>query len=167
MSAPSSFWAIGPSALLTVLDGGLRRAQVAQARAEFDASAANYRSVVVTAFQQVEDSLALLNRYHDASAEETAAVAAAQRSLDLSLILYVKGATDYLTVVTSQTALLQTQLEALNLDTMELRASVDLIRALGGGWERRRDPRGQDLRASSGRRATFADRESAGIPRSK
>jgi NodT family efflux transporter outer membrane factor (OMF) lipoprotein len=135
LSAPSAFWAVGPNALLTVFDGGLRRAQVAQARAEFDASAANYRSIVVGAFQQVEDSLAALNHYHDASVDEKAAVDAAQRTLDFSLALYKQGATDYLTVVTSQTALLQTQIEALNLDTLQLTASVDLIRALGGGWE--------------------------------
>jgi outer membrane protein TolC len=135
LGAPSSFWAIGPNALLSVFDGGLRRAQVAQARAEFDASAANYRGIVVGAFQQVEDSLATLNHYHDASVDEKAAVDAAQRTLDFSMALYKQGATDYLTVVTSQTALLQTQLEALNLDTLQLRASVDLIRALGGGWE--------------------------------
>jgi NodT family efflux transporter outer membrane factor (OMF) lipoprotein len=135
LSAPSSFWAIGPTALLSVFDGGLRRAQVAQARAEFDASAANYRGVVVSAFQQVEDSLATLNHFHDASVEEKSAVNAAQRTLDFSLALYKQGATDYLTVVTSQTALLQTQLEALNLDTLQLTASVDLIKALGGGWE--------------------------------
>ncbi|MDB6043116.1 MAG: transporter [Gammaproteobacteria bacterium] len=135
LSAPSAFWAIGPNALLSVFDGGLRRAQVAQARAEFDSSAANYRSIVVGAFQQVEDSLALLNHYHDAAVDEKAAVDSAQRTLDFSLALYVKGATDYLTVVTSQTALLQTQLQALNLDTLQLVASVDLIRALGGGWE--------------------------------
>jgi NodT family efflux transporter outer membrane factor (OMF) lipoprotein len=135
LSAPSSFWAVGPSALLSVFDGGLRRAQVAQARAEFDASAANYRGIVVGAFQQVEDSLSTLNHYHDASIDEKAAVDAAQRTLDFSLALYKQGATDYLTVVTSQTALLQTQLEALNLDTLQLTASVDLIRALGGGWE--------------------------------
>jgi NodT family efflux transporter outer membrane factor (OMF) lipoprotein len=135
LSAPSAFWAIGPNALLSVFDGGLRRAQVAQARAEFDASAANYRGTVVGAFQQVEDSLATLNHYHDAALDEKAAVDAAQRTLDLSMALYVKGATDYLTVVTSQTAVLQTQLEALNLDTLQLLASVDLIRALGGGWE--------------------------------
>ena len=121
--------------LLSVFDGGLRRAQVAQARAEFDASAANYRSTVVSAFQQVEDSLATLNHYHDAAIDEKAALDAAQRSLDLSMALYVKGATDYLTVVTSQAAVLQTQLEALDLDTLQLRASVDLIRALGGGWQ--------------------------------
>jgi NodT family efflux transporter outer membrane factor (OMF) lipoprotein len=135
LSAPSTFWAIGPNALLTVFDGGLRRAQVAQARAEFDASAANYRGVVVAAFQQVEDSLASLNHYYDAAREEKAAVEAAQRTLDLSMALYKQGAADYLTVVTSQTALLQAQLQALNLDTLQLRASVDLIRALGGGWE--------------------------------
>ncbi|HMH28325.1 MAG TPA: efflux transporter outer membrane subunit [Steroidobacteraceae bacterium] len=135
LSAPSSFWAIGPNALLSLFDGGLRRAQVAQARAEFDASAANYRGTVVGAFQQVEDSLATLNHFHDASVDEKAAVDAAQRTLDFSLALYKQGATDYLTVVTSQTALLQTQLEALTLDTQQLTASVDLIRALGGGWE--------------------------------
>ncbi len=135
LSAPSSFWAIGPNALLSVFDGGLRRAQVAQARAEFDFSAANYRSTVVSAFQQVEDSLATLNHYHDAAVDEKAAVDAAQRTLDFSMALYKQGATDYLTVVTSQTTLLQTQLQALNLDTLQLLASVDLIRALGGGWE--------------------------------
>jgi NodT family efflux transporter outer membrane factor (OMF) lipoprotein len=135
LTAPSSFWAIGPNALLSVFDGGLRRAQVAQARAVFDASAANYRSTVVSAFQQVEDSLATLNHYHDAAIDEKAAVDSAQRSLDLSMQLYVKGATDYLTVVTSQGAVLQTQLDALNLETLQTRASVDLIRAIGGGWE--------------------------------
>jgi NodT family efflux transporter outer membrane factor (OMF) lipoprotein len=135
LSAPSSFWAIGPNALLSVFDGGLRRAQVAQARAEFDASAANYRSTVVTAFQQVEDSLATLNHYHDASAEEKAAVDAAQRTLNFAMALYKQGATDYLTVVTSQTALLQTQLQALNFDTLQLSSSVNLILALGGGWQ--------------------------------
>lgn len=161
LSAPSSFWAIGPNALLSVFDSGLRRAQVAQARAEFDVSAANYRSTVVTAFQQVEDSLATLNHYHDAAVEEKAAVDAAQHTLDLSMTLYVKGATDYLTVVTSQTAVLQTQLEALNLDTLQLRASVDLIRALGGGWEDSNSPaivmnRAQSSYATPGQRSVQA-----------
>jgi NodT family efflux transporter outer membrane factor (OMF) lipoprotein len=135
LSAPSAFWAVGPNALLSVFDGGLRRAQVAQARAQFDASAAYYRSTAVSAFQQVEDSLATLNHYHDAGVDEKAAVDAAQRTLDFSMALYKQGATDYLTVVTSQTALLQNQLQALALDTLQLTASVDLIRALGGGWE--------------------------------
>jgi NodT family efflux transporter outer membrane factor (OMF) lipoprotein len=134
LTAPSTFWAIGPNAVLSVFDGGLRRAQVAQARAQFDSTAADYRGTVVTAIQQVEDSLATLNHYYDAAVQEKAAVDAAQRTLDLSMVLYVQGATDYLTVVTSQTALLQTQLQANDLDNTQLSASVDLIRALGGGW---------------------------------
>ncbi len=135
LTAPSTFWAIGPNALLSVFDGGLRKARVAQARAEFDASVANYRGTVGVAFQQVEDSLATLNYDSQAAQQEKAAVDAAQHTLDLSLALYVQGAADYLTVVTSQTALLQTQLTALNLDTAQLQASVNLILALGGGWE--------------------------------
>ena len=135
LTMPSTFWAIGPNAVLNLFDGGLRRAQVAQARAEFDQSAANYRSTVVTAFQQVEDSLASLNHYSEAAQQEKAAVDAAQRSLDFSMVLYKQGAEDYLNVVTSQTALLQAQLQALNLDTLQLQASVNLVRALGGGWE--------------------------------
>src|SRR4029077_17724175 len=156
LSAPSSFWAIGPNVLLSVFDGGLRRAQVAQARAEFDASAANYRSTVVSAFQQVEDSLATLDHYHDAALDERAAVDAAQHTLDFSLALYVQGATDYLTVVTSQTAVLQTQLESLNLDTLQLRASGDLIRALGGGWESATAP--PVIRAARSRPVAALDR---------
>jgi NodT family efflux transporter outer membrane factor (OMF) lipoprotein len=150
LSAPSSFWAIGPSALLSVFDGGLRRAQVRQARAEFDASAAYYRGTVVSAFQQVEDSLATLDHYHDATVDEKAAVDAAQRTLDFAMALYKQGATDYLTVVTSQTALLQAQLEALNLDTMQLSASVNLILALGGGWEDSARARNAHLDADAG-----------------
>jgi NodT family efflux transporter outer membrane factor (OMF) lipoprotein len=134
LSAPSSFWAIGPNAVMSLFDAGLRRAQVAQARAQFDASAADYRGIVVAACQQVEDSLASLNHYHDAAQQEKAAVDSAQRTLDLSLVLYKEGAEDYLIVVTSQTALLQAQLQALTLTTLQLRASVDLVRALGGGW---------------------------------
>jgi outer membrane protein TolC len=118
-----------------VFDGGLRRAQVAQARAEFDASAANYRgTVVIGAFQQVEDSLATpqsLSRRRRARRRPRSTPRSARWTFRWRS---TQGATDYLTVVTSQTALLQTQLQALNLDTLQLRASVDLIRALGGGW---------------------------------
>jgi len=106
-----------------------------RSNSEFEAASANYRSTVVAAFQQVEDGLAELNYYHDAARRENAAVEAALRSLNLSMALYVQGAADYLTVVTSQTSLLQAQLQALTLDTLRLRASADLIRALGGGWE--------------------------------
>ncbi len=93
-----------------------------------------YRGVVLAAFQQVEDGLALTHYYRTAATEEHSAMTAAQRSLDLSLTQYREGATSYLDVVTSQTVTLQTELTSLDLDTRQLRASVQLIRALGGGW---------------------------------
>jgi NodT family efflux transporter outer membrane factor (OMF) lipoprotein len=139
ISAPNSFWAIGPSLLLDIFDAGKRQAQVNQARAALDEASAKYRGVVLGAFQQVEDNLALLNHYHDAAEAEKSAVASAQRSLDFSMDRYREGAVNYLDVVTSQTAALQTQRDALDLDTRQLRASVALVRALGGGWSAAED----------------------------
>ena len=134
LSAPNAFWSIGPSLLSTLFDAGKRKAQVAQAQAALDESGSAYRSVVLAAFQQVEDGLALVSHYKTAATEEHTAVTAAEQSLQFSLTQYREGAVSYLEVVTSQTVTLQTQLESLNLDTTELRASVQLIRALGGGW---------------------------------
>ena len=140
MTAPSAFWSIGPSLLLSVFDAGKRKAQVAQAQAALAESGSLYRGVVLTAFEQVEDSLALTHHYRIAATEEHSAVTAARRSLDLSLTEYREGAASYLDVVTSQTVTLQTELTALDLDTRELRASVQLIRALGGGWPDTQSP---------------------------
>ncbi|HEX7465376.1 MAG TPA: RND transporter, partial [Usitatibacter sp.] len=99
-----------------------------------DENAARYRGVVLGAFQQVEDNLALLNHYRTAAQAERAAVDAAQRSLDFATSRYRDGAASYLEVVTSQAAALQAQRDALDLDTRQRRASVQLVRALGGGW---------------------------------
>jgi len=134
ISAPNTYWAIGPSLFLTLFDAGKRNAEVARTRAVLDEAGATYRSVVLSAFQQVEDNLALLNHYRAAADAQRAALTAAQRSLEFATTRYREGAVDYLEVVTSQTAALQTQRDALDLDTRQRRASVQLIRALGGGW---------------------------------
>ena len=134
LKAPNTYWSIGPSLLMTLFDAGKRKAEVAQAQAALDEAGARYRGVVLTAFQQVEDNLALLDHYKTAAEADKAAVDAAQRALDFSLSRYREGAVNYLDVVTSQTTMLSLQQEALDLDTRQLRASVQLIRALGGGW---------------------------------
>jgi len=135
IAAPSTFWAIGPSALLTLFDSGKRKAQVEQAQSVLDESGAKYRSVVIAAFQQVEDNLALLNHYQSAAASQQSAVTAAKQALDYSSSRYKEGASSYLDVTASQTDALQTQRDLLTLETLRLHASVDLIRALGGGWQ--------------------------------
>jgi NodT family efflux transporter outer membrane factor (OMF) lipoprotein len=134
VSAPNLYWTIGPALFLTLFDAGKRQAQVAQARAVLDETGANYRGTVLAAFQQVEDNLALLSHYRVAAESQRAAVEAAQRSLDLATSRYRLGAVNYLEVVTSQAAALQAQRDALDLDTRQRRASVQLVRALGGGW---------------------------------
>ncbi len=134
ISAPNTFWALGPTLAGSLFDGGRRKAEVARVQAVLDESGAHYRGVVIGAFQQVEDNLALLQHYGAAAQSEAAALAASQRSLTLATNRYREGAASYLEVVTSQTATLQSQRSALDLSTRQRRASVQLIKALGGGW---------------------------------
>lgn len=136
IAAPNTFWAIGPSILLNLFDAGKRRAQVAQAQAVLDETGAQYRGIVIRAFQQVEDNLALLNHYQLASESQQSASVAAQQSVDFALIRYHAGAASYLEVTAAQTALLEAERSRLDLNARSLQASVQLIRAVGGGWSR-------------------------------
>ncbi|HET8881736.1 MAG TPA: efflux transporter outer membrane subunit [Solimonas sp.] len=133
--ASNLFWAIGPSLALDLFNGGLREAQIRQARAALDEAGAHYRAVALGAFAQVEDELTVLGRYRDAAADQALAVDAAQKALDYSMTRYREGAVNYLDVTVAQTAALQAQRDRLALETGRLRASVALVRALGGGWQ--------------------------------
>ena len=134
LSTPNRIWAFGPNILETIFDGGRRKAQVAAAKAATEESGAKYRSVVLNAFQQVEDNLAQLDHLGTARVDQKDAADAAQHSLDLALDRYKQGAVGYLDVVQAQTAWLDAQRSLLDIDTRQLRSSVQLIRALGGGW---------------------------------
>ncbi len=134
LSAGASYWTLGPAIFLPIFDAGRRRAVTRQAHAEFDEAAANYKTVVLAAFQQVEDDLARCNQLANASSSEARAAEAAARTETLALRQYSDGATTYLDVVTAQTAALDARRSLIALDNQRLQASVDLIRALGGGW---------------------------------
>ncbi len=133
-TAPNRFWSIGPTLLLNVFDGGRRKAGVEAAKAATDEAGAQYRGVALAAFAQVEDNLTLLRDLGTALVDQRAAAAAAQRSVDLSLNRYREGAVGYLDVVQAQTAALDARRSVIDLETRQLRASVQLVRALGGGW---------------------------------
>ncbi|MET0660085.1 MAG: efflux transporter outer membrane subunit [Steroidobacteraceae bacterium] len=134
LTAPNAFWSIGPVLALELFDANRRRAVVTQVRAELDEAGAAYRSVVLNAFREVEDNLALVHYYGAAGQSEQAALTSASEALDLAMNRYREGAVSYLEVTQSQTTALATQREALDLETRRLRASVALVRALGGGW---------------------------------
>ena len=137
---PSRFWSVGPALAETLFDGGKRRAQLDLSEAAYDATVANYRQTVLTAFQQVEDNLAALRVLADEASAEDDAVKAAEQALTISTAQYKAGTNDYLQVITSQTAALQAEKSAVDILTRRMVASVLLIEALGGGWDNSKLP---------------------------
>jgi len=133
LSTASSFWALGPASLaLTVFDGGKRAAQVRVSRAEFNEAAATYKQTVLTAFKEVEDDLASGRDLVAQEKNQRDAVQASETTRDLALTRYRDGASDYLEVVTAQTAALDAERSLLDLHTQQLTTAVDTVRALGG-----------------------------------
>jgi len=128
-------WAVGPALAETLFDGGLRRAQVRQARAAYDGTVASYRQTVLAGFQQVEDDIVTLRVLEQQSAIEDATVKAAREAEALTLNQYKAGTVPYSSVITAQTTRLSAEETALTVLSSRLQASVALIEALGGGWD--------------------------------
>jgi NodT family efflux transporter outer membrane factor (OMF) lipoprotein len=139
-SWPSVFWSVGPTVAETIFDAGLRRATVQQYRAMYDETVANYRQTVLTAFQQVEDNLAALRVLSKEIEEQDVAIKSAQRFLDIANNRFKLGLDPYLNVIVAQTALLGNEQTMTNLRMQQITASVQLIEALGGGWDRTQLP---------------------------
>ena len=135
LQGPSVLWAVGPSALFTIFDGGRRRAASDQAIAAHDQTVAAYRETVLTSFQQVEDNLAALRILEKEAQTQHVAVVAAQKSLELSLTRYNGGVTSYLEVTIAQSAALADEVTAVNILGRRMVAAVQLVQALGGGWD--------------------------------
>jgi NodT family efflux transporter outer membrane factor (OMF) lipoprotein len=133
-SVPNRIWSLGPSLAETLFDGGLRSAQVAQARAAYDVSVDNYRQTVLAGFEQVEDDIVTLRVLEQQAVIEDAAVAAAQEAEKLTLNQYKAGTVPYSSVITSQTTRLSAEQTALGVLSSRLQSSVALIEAVGGGW---------------------------------
>lgn len=135
LQGPSLFYTLGASAAETVFDAGRRRGMTEQAEAGYDQTVASYRQDVLAAFQDVEDNLAALRILDQESRSEDLAVRAAQRSVDLSLNQYKGGIANYLQVLTAQTSALTNERADVDILRRRLDATVQLIKALGGGWD--------------------------------
>jgi NodT family efflux transporter outer membrane factor (OMF) lipoprotein len=150
---PSRVWSIGPSLSQTLFNGFLYRAELHQYVAQYNADLANYRQVTLTAFQQVEDAMAATRIYSQQILRQQQAVKDAEDYLNLELVRYNTGVDPYVDVVIAQTTLLNTQ-ETLNaLQVEEMVSSVELVQALGGGWDRTQLPTPQQ----AGAKTTNAD----------
>ena len=121
--------------MLTLFNGGLHRAQSAQAHAAYDEQVANYRGTVLTAYQDVEDNLVALRQLQLESVSEAAAVTANQGALEQANLRYKGGIVTYLEVVSTENAYLSAQLSAVDIEIRRAGATVLLIRALGGDWQ--------------------------------
>jgi len=148
---PSRFWSVGPSIAETIFDAGLRRATMEQYRASYDATVASYRQTVLTAFEQVEDNLASLRILSQDIEQQDAAVEAAARSLLEATVRYKAGLDPYLNVISAQTILLNDQQTAVNFRMQQMLASVQLMKALGGGWDSAQLPAPNQLKTTMGR----------------
>ncbi|WZB74439.1 efflux transporter outer membrane subunit [Achromobacter insuavis] len=134
LTAPARFWSLGPALALTIFDGGARQAQVEQARASYDAQAAAYRQAALTGLREVEDYLIQLRVMENEQTVQRRALEAARESLRLMQNQYKAGLVDYLSVAVVDATALSNERSALSLYGNRLVASVNLIVALGGGW---------------------------------
>lgn len=135
ISTPSRVWSIGPLIALSIFDGGLRRSQTDAAIAGYDATVATYRQTVLTGFQEVEDYLSALTLLAEEATLQEDAVRASGSTLQQFNNQYKAGTVDYLSVVIWQTNTLNNQRNAITIQGRRLLASVNLIKALGGGWD--------------------------------
>jgi NodT family efflux transporter outer membrane factor (OMF) lipoprotein len=147
MTSPSRYWSVGPTASEIIFDGGLRKSTMAQYTALYNADVASYRQTVLVAFQQTEDSLSSLRLLTQQIEQQQETVASAQRSFDVAIARYTTGLDPYLNVFTAQSTLLANQQTVIILRVQQMMSSVQLIEALGGGWNVNQLPSERDVAA--------------------
>jgi NodT family efflux transporter outer membrane factor (OMF) lipoprotein len=132
---PNRFWSFGPSLVQPLFEGGLLRAENAQARAEYDQTVANYRQTVLAAFQSVEDDLSSLRILSKEARQQHRATAAAQHEVELTVTRYKDGLDSYVNVITAQNTFLTNREAELQVQLRLITANINLVNNLGGGWD--------------------------------
>lgn len=135
VSVGNRYWSIEGSAAGTLLDAGGRSGAVAAAHAVYQQAVANYRQTVLTTFQSVEDQLLALHTLQDEAVAAKAAVEASRQAAAVALDQYKAGTVAFTTVIVANQTYLSAQQTLLTIQQSRLVASVNLIEALGGGWE--------------------------------
>ena len=140
-----SFWSYGSTVSLPLFQGGYRRAQLQQSWSAYRETEDRYRATVLNAFREVENDLSLTNRLSVAAERQDAAVGANFKTQDLSMELYQGGLLSSLDLIYAQLNTLTARIEAVEIKAELLRATATLIRALGGGWNRKQLPTDEQI----------------------
>ena len=139
--SPSSVvYSLGPGLAYTFLDGGRRRGVKEEALAQFDRNAAVYRQSVIDAAQQVEDNLVALRVLSDEAVQQRTATSSAVESQRIFNNRYVGGVDTYLQVITAETSALTNERNDIDILRRRMDGTVNLVKALGGGWDRSQLP---------------------------
>ena len=135
----SSFWSVGTSLTQTLFDAGTLLHKKRAAVAAYDQSAAQYRSTVLSAFQDVANALRALQSDADALQAQLAAERTAADSLAISREQYRAGAITYLSLLTAEQTYQQTRISLVQAQANRFSDTAALFQALGGGWWNRSD----------------------------
>lgn len=130
----SRIWAYGPNIQFPIFEGGQISATVKQQRASYEENVANYRQSVLVAFQDVEDSLSSLRYLAQQAEAENMAYQSYQKALDLTNSRYTTGLVSYFDVIQAQGLALSAEQSTVQIQGNRLASTVQLIKALGGGW---------------------------------
>ena len=131
----ANMWNVGASVAGPLFQGGQLRAQYRASKAKFEEARAAYEQSILTAFQEVSDSLVARQKLGEArSYNEQAAVALAS-SVELATQRYVGGRSSYYEVLQAQQELYPTQRAEVQARVGELISIIQLYKALGGGWQ--------------------------------
>ncbi|WP_267221195.1 efflux transporter outer membrane subunit [Dyella silvae] len=135
LQLPARTYAFGPALSLPIFDGGLRRAHLAIADADYDALVARYNGLLVGAINDVSDQVSALTSIREQIVLEQRSVDDAQKSWDDALKAYKGGLKGPLTPLTSRQQLLAAQQRLALLESQQADISIRLIEALGGGFD--------------------------------
>ncbi|SEN18070.1 efflux transporter, outer membrane factor (OMF) lipoprotein, NodT family [Duganella sp. CF517] len=137
--AHSAVWSLAAGLAAPIFNGGALSAQRRAAEAAYDAAAAQYRATLLTAFQNVADSLRALDSDAQTLKAQAEAEALAAESLALATEQYKLGAISYLALLDAQRSYQQAHINLVQAQAARYADTAALFQALGGGWWQRAD----------------------------
>jgi len=135
LASGSAIPGFGPALRLPLFDGGRLRANLAAQNADFDLALEQYNQTLIEALREVVDQLASLRSVEAQRVELDGALATAAQAHQLALARYRAGIGSYLQVLGAEGPLIEQKSLQANLRAHELELSINLMRALGGGFE--------------------------------